>query len=83
MEDKVKLRVAWGKRSSAIKEKKKRNAWEYQQQTSQSYNLCGIFAKWREKALVLEQTRLKEGSENMESLIEAKIIPLSSGFSPS
>ena len=37
-----------------------------------------MFAKSREKAARLEQTRLEEGPENMELLIEAKVIPISS-----
>ena len=69
---------AWGKRSSATEERRKRNAREYQRQASQSYNLSDMFAKSREKAARLEQTRLEEGPENMELLIEAKVIPISS-----
>lgn len=37
-----------------------------------------MFAKSREKVARLEQTRLEEGSGNMESPIEAEVIPISS-----
>lgn len=41
-----------------------------------------MFAKSREKAARLEQTRLKEGSGNMESPIETEVIPISSACPP-
>lgn len=41
-----------------------------------------MFAKSREKAARLEQTRLEEGSGNMESPIETEITPISSACPP-
>ena len=60
---KAKLHRAWGKGSSATKERKKRNVREYQRQALQSYNLSDIFAKSWEKIAKLEQTRLEEDLE--------------------
>lgn len=41
-----------------------------------------MFAKSREKAARLEQTRVEERTGNMESPIEAEIIPITSACSP-
>ena len=76
------LRGVWGKGSSATEERKKRNAREYQRQASQNYNLSDMFAKLREKAARLEQTRLEKRPGDMEVSKETEDIPIPPACSP-